>query len=128
MAIIDKSEKKNKSIVFLSNTSDDQTQGNLETDEGISDVMVLLGRQFNNILKRMDRRRRPNVKNISSDIGKNSDSQIKTKANDQPNQGKGLQCYGCDGFANPINRKAIMFPGLMKMILKSMGGNRLKLV
>jgi len=112
MAIIDKSEKKNKSIVFLSNTSDDQTQGNLETDEGISDVMVLIGRQFNNILKRMDRRRRPNVKNISSDIGKNSDSQIKTKAKEQPNQGKALQCYGCDGFANPTNRKAILFPSL----------------
>jgi len=62
--------------------------------------MVLLGRQFNNTLKRMDRRRRPNVKNISSDIGKNSDSQRKTKAEEQPNQGKGLQCYGCEGFGH----------------------------
>lgn len=56
MAISDKSEKKNKSIAFVSNTSNDQTQGNLEIDEEISYAMVLLGRQFNNILKRMDRK------------------------------------------------------------------------
>jgi len=32
MAINDKSEKKNKGIAFVSNTSDDQTEGDLETD------------------------------------------------------------------------------------------------
>jgi len=35
MAINDKSENKNKSISFVSNTSDEQTQGDLETDEEI---------------------------------------------------------------------------------------------
>jgi len=44
MTISDESEKKNKRIAFVSNTSDEQTQGDLETYEGISYAMVLLGR------------------------------------------------------------------------------------
>ena len=43
MAFSDKSEKKKKSIDFVFNTSDEQTQGDLETDEVMSDAMVLLG-------------------------------------------------------------------------------------
>jgi len=44
MAINDQSEKKNKSIAFMSNTCDDQTKGDLETDEEIVEVVILLGR------------------------------------------------------------------------------------
>jgi len=38
--------------------------------------------------------------NISSDIGKKNDSQRKTKSEEQLNQGKRLQCYGCEGFGH----------------------------
>ena len=74
MAINNKFEKKNKGIAFVSNTSVDKSDGDLETDEEISEVIAMVGRLFNNIMKSMDRGRRPNVKNITSDIGKSSDS------------------------------------------------------
>ena len=50
MAINDQSDKKNKGIAFLSNAGSDQTNCELETDEETEEVMVLLGKQFNNIL------------------------------------------------------------------------------
>ncbi|XP_050895373.1 uncharacterized protein LOC127101991 [Lathyrus oleraceus] len=65
LAISDRSEKKNKSITFISNTKDEEGQYDLETDEGISNPIVLLERQFNKVLKKMDRKSSPNVKNIS---------------------------------------------------------------
>lgn len=56
LAISDRSEKKNKSITFISNTIDEEVQYDLETNEGISNAIVLLGRQFNKVLKIMDRK------------------------------------------------------------------------
>lgn len=50
MTISDMPEKKNKIIVFISNTNDEQVQYDLETDEGISNAIVLLRRQFNMVL------------------------------------------------------------------------------
>ncbi|MCI40301.1 hypothetical protein A2U01_0061534, partial [Trifolium medium] len=39
-------------------------QCDLKTDASISDAIVLLGRQFNKILMRMERKPRSNVKNF----------------------------------------------------------------
>ncbi|XP_050888765.1 uncharacterized protein LOC127093915 [Lathyrus oleraceus] len=83
----DRSEKKNKSITFVSNTEDEENQCDLDIDEGISNAIVLLGRQFNKVLKGMDRKSRPNVKNISYDISKNNDFQRRTRTEDKSNQG-----------------------------------------
>ena len=82
-------EKKHKNIAFVSNTSNEQAQIDLETNEGIFDVMVLLGRQFNNILK-----------NILFDISRNSESQRRDRNDDKTNQGKGVHCHGCEGFGH----------------------------
>ncbi|XP_050878662.1 uncharacterized protein LOC127082468 [Lathyrus oleraceus] len=89
LAINDRFEKKNKSITFISNTENKEDQCDLETDEGISNAIVLLGRQFNKVLKIMDRMSRPNVKNMSFDISKNNDSHRKARREENPNQGKG---------------------------------------
>ncbi|MCI76386.1 hypothetical protein A2U01_0097656, partial [Trifolium medium] len=48
-------------IAFVSNTDEDDVKSNLDTDESLSDVVELLGRQFNKILKSMDRRPRTNA-------------------------------------------------------------------
>jgi len=85
MAIIDRSEKKNKSITFVCNTNDEEVQCDMKTDEGISDAIVLLGKQFKKVLKRMDRKPRPNVKNMSSHITKNNDFQRKVRNEEKPN-------------------------------------------
>ncbi|GAU49082.1 hypothetical protein TSUD_406880 [Trifolium subterraneum] len=51
-------EKKNKSIAFVSNTEDEDLESDMESTDSVSEVIVLLGRQFNKVLKRMDRRPR----------------------------------------------------------------------
>lgn len=72
--ISDKSENKNKSISFVSNIEDEEDQCDLDTDEGMSNAIVLLRRQFNRVLKGMHCKSRQNDKNISPDISKNSGS------------------------------------------------------
>jgi hypothetical protein len=89
LAINERSEKKNKSIVFNSNTDDDEIQCDMETNEGISNAIVDLGRKFNKVLKMMDRKPGPNVENMSFDISNNSDVQRKARTKEKPNQGKG---------------------------------------
>ena len=85
LAISDKSEKKNKTTTFVSNAEDEEIQADLDTDEGLSNTIVLLGNQFNRILKRMNRRGRPNVRNISSDIRSDDDFQNNTKPKEKTN-------------------------------------------
>jgi hypothetical protein len=62
----------------------------METDESIYDVIVLLGRQFNKVLKRVDMRPRSNVKNMLPDISKNGNFQRKARVDEKTNQGKGI--------------------------------------
>jgi len=45
-AIKDRPEKKNKSMAIISNTYEESIKCEMDIDEGISDAMVLLGRQF----------------------------------------------------------------------------------
>ncbi|XP_050889874.1 uncharacterized protein LOC127095195 [Lathyrus oleraceus] len=71
LGISEKTEKKTKSITFVSNTENEQNQCDLDIDEGMTNALVLLGRQFN--------KRRSRTKERS-------------------NQGKGIQCHGCEGF------------------------------
>ncbi|MCI54424.1 hypothetical protein A2U01_0075674, partial [Trifolium medium] len=44
----------------------------------------------------MDRRPRPNVKNISLDISKNANTQKKPRTDEKENQGKDVQCHECE--------------------------------
>ena len=46
-----KTDKKGKFIAFVSNVDAEETQGNHEDDESLSDSIVVLGRQFKRILK-----------------------------------------------------------------------------
>ena len=79
LAISNKSEKNNKSIDFISNVEDDKDQAELDTDKDLSNTIVLLGNQFNWVLKRLDRRGKPDAKNISYDTSNNLGSQNKTR-------------------------------------------------
>ncbi|MCI35461.1 gag-pol polyprotein, partial [Trifolium medium] len=88
LAVSERSKKKNKSIVFVSNADDEELQSNMYTDESILDAIVLLRKQFNKVLRRMDRRPRTNVKNISHNISRNTSTQRKPKTDEKPNQGK----------------------------------------
>lgn len=59
MEINDRIEQKNKSIVFVSNTEEDENQG--ESEESISNVISLIGRKLNKFLKILDKIWRTNV-------------------------------------------------------------------
>ncbi|MCH92223.1 gag-pol polyprotein, partial [Trifolium medium] len=96
LGVSERSEKKNKSITFVSNVDDEEEQSDMETDESISEAIVLLGRQFNKILMKVDRRPVTNVKNISLDISKNTNAQRKPRTDEKTNQVKGVQCHECE--------------------------------
>ncbi|PNX91973.1 gag-protease polyprotein [Trifolium pratense] len=96
----ERSEKKNKSIVFVSNTDKDDVESNLDTDESISDAIVRLERQFNEVLKRMDRRPRTNATDITRNINKNTSSQKMSRTDERSNQSKSVQCHECEGYGH----------------------------
>jgi hypothetical protein len=96
----DKSNKKSKSIAFVTNTDEEELESDKETDESISDAIVLLGRQFNKILRRVERRPRQNARNIQFDIGKQGNTSKKTRTGEKTSQGKGVQCHECEGFGH----------------------------
>jgi len=105
LVMIDRPKKKSRSINFISNTYWEDVQCEVDTDEIISDAIVLLGRQFNQVLKRMDMKSKPNVKNMSFnkpsvnnmsfDYIKNNGFQHKGRTEEKQNQGKGVQYHEC---------------------------------
>ncbi|KAK2376831.1 gag-protease polyprotein [Trifolium repens] len=90
MNFSDKIEKKGKSIAFTSNTDNEEVD-----EEDLSKDIVLLGRQFNKILKSVDRRPRRNVQHIQPDISKQGNISAKTETDDES-----VQCYECEGYGH----------------------------
>jgi len=50
--------------------------------------------------KKLDKGRWQNVRNISPDIEKTNEPQRKAKKKELSNQGKGPQCFGCEGYGH----------------------------
>jgi hypothetical protein len=94
------SGNKSKSIAFVSNANNEDFQGDFDTDERISDAIVLLGRQFNKVLKQMDKRPESDVPNILFDISKQANNNRRTRTNDKAGQSKGVQCHECEGYGH----------------------------
>src|SRR3954468_16986978 len=67
MGISDNTEKKNKSLAFVSNSQEEAEESR---EENLSESIAMLGKQSNKIMKRMDQKPRPNAKNISSDTSR----------------------------------------------------------
>jgi hypothetical protein len=97
VAINERIEKKPKSIAFVTNTEDEETQGDLDTEENVNDALVLLGRQFNKIMKRVDGRQKSNGSNIRFNISKEQSNLRKTKPDEKSSQSKELKCHECEG-------------------------------
>ncbi|GAU40405.1 hypothetical protein TSUD_136520 [Trifolium subterraneum] len=79
-------EKKNKSIAFVSNADDEDLESDIESTDSVSEAIVLLGRQFNKVLKRMDRRPRQNARHLATDMSRNIGNSRKTKIDEKPAQ------------------------------------------
>ncbi|XP_057443220.1 uncharacterized protein LOC130735138 [Lotus japonicus] len=98
MSLNDGPEKKNKSIAFVSNMNEDQSDK--DPDESLSEAIALLGRKFNKVMRKFDRRARPNVSDKGADINKNSGNALKNKEEDKSNKAKGVQCHECEGYGH----------------------------
>ena len=48
----------------------------------------------------MDVRSKANVKNITSDISKSNNAGRRTRSDEKPKEGKGVQCHECDGYGH----------------------------
>ncbi|MCI39208.1 gag-protease polyprotein, partial [Trifolium medium] len=62
--------------------------------------MILLGRQFNRIMKRMDKRSKSNMPSTKFDISKQINNQRRTRGDENISQSKGLQCHECEGYGH----------------------------
>ncbi|KAK2437932.1 putative mitochondrial protein [Trifolium repens] len=96
----ERGDKKNKSIAFVSNTEEEDDQIEDGEKDSIADAIAMLGRQFNKVLKRVDRRNRQNGQSIRFDINKQQNTQKKSKPDEKNNQGKGVQCHECEGYGH----------------------------
>ncbi|CAJ2638184.1 unnamed protein product [Trifolium pratense] len=103
VATNERMDKKNKSIAFVSNAEEEDQQSDTESESSISDAMVLLGKQFNKVLKRMDKR----SKTSAADTGRNTYRNFRKPVTDEksaPN--KGVQCHECEGYGHIITECA----------------------
>ncbi|WJX25125.1 hypothetical protein P8452_14197 [Trifolium repens] len=96
----ERGDKKNKSIAFVSNTEEEDDQIEDGEEDSIADAIAMLGRQFNKVLKRVDRRNRHNWQGIRFDINKQQNIQKKSKPDEKNNKGKGVQCHECEGYGH----------------------------
>ena len=82
-SVINERSEKKMSITFTPSVEDSEDSGELNS-EGVSEDLVLLGRQFNKVM----RKSRSNVQNKSFDISKNQDSNRRGKTEEKHIQGK----------------------------------------
>ena len=79
LVVDNKTEKKGKGISFTANTADDEAREESVEDENLSENMVMFGRQFNMILKQVNKRSKGNGHNIRF----NTDKQQSNPRNDR---------------------------------------------
>ncbi|KAK2449300.1 gag-protease polyprotein [Trifolium repens] len=96
MNFSEKVEKKGKNIAFTSNTDSEEADDDLDSRGDLPDEVVLLGKQFNKILKRVDRRSRRNVEHIQPNIS----TQGNTSAKPLTEKEKGVRCFECEGYGH----------------------------
>ncbi|CAJ2661591.1 unnamed protein product [Trifolium pratense] len=95
-----RSEKKNKSIAFSSKNNEEELEDEEETNESISEAMVLLGKQFNKVLKRMDKRPKSNFKNNAPGTMRSNENQGKPKSDEKSNLNRNIRCHECEGYGH----------------------------
>jgi uncharacterized FlaG/YvyC family protein len=95
VAINERTDKKAKSIAFATNADDEESQE--DPEESISEALVLLGKQFNKLIKRVDKREKPNGQNIRFDISKQPVNLRKTGNEERISRFKEVQCHECEG-------------------------------
>ncbi|CAJ2661894.1 unnamed protein product [Trifolium pratense] len=97
VATNERMDKKTKSIAFVSNAEEEDQQSDTESENSISDAMVLLGKQFNKVLKIMDKR----PKTSAADTGRNTYRNFRKPMSDEKTAlNKSVQCHECEGYGH----------------------------
>ncbi|XP_057452420.1 uncharacterized protein LOC130744244 [Lotus japonicus] len=99
MSINERSDKKNKSITFVSNAEDDD-QSEKDADENIAEALALLRKKFSKVMWKFDRRSKPNTSDKRFDTANNFVNSRRGKEEDKTGRGKGIQCHECEGFGH----------------------------
>ncbi|KAK2444948.1 putative mitochondrial protein [Trifolium repens] len=100
LTINERGDKKSKSVAFISNDDEEESQTVVEGDESISDALALIGKQFGRVLRRVDRRARQNGQNIRFDINKQQNNVKKARPEEKSGPVKELQCHECEGYGH----------------------------
>src|ERR1044072_3569550 len=106
LTLNERSDKKSKSIAFVSNTEEVDDESEVDLAGEFTEALDLLGRNFNKAFKKFDRRPRPNVNDKLSDNFKkfenprNASFQRRGKDDERPNKFKGIQCHECEGYGH----------------------------
>jgi len=100
LVVDNRTKKKGKSIAFISFTENDVVLGDCVGDEDLSENLVLLGKQFNRIMKHVNRRPRPNGQNISFNNDQHTRNEKYVRPGEKSNQYKGVQCHECEGYGH----------------------------
>jgi len=98
LVVDNKTEKKGKDIAFTTNTVDDEAHEDILDDENLSENLVLLGRQFNRILKQVNMKPKGNGPNIRFNIDKQQSNAKNDRTDEKNNNYKGVQCHECEGY------------------------------
>ncbi|GAU24655.1 hypothetical protein TSUD_322630 [Trifolium subterraneum] len=81
-------ERKNKSIAFVSNAAEEDEEDEQDSGESFSEAIVMLGRQFNKVLRKADKNSWKDAKNNVPDIMRSIDAQKKSKGDEKPTVNK----------------------------------------
>ncbi|GAU38940.1 hypothetical protein TSUD_372690, partial [Trifolium subterraneum] len=93
-------ERKNKSIALVSNTAEEDEEDEQDSGESFSEAIVMLGRQFNKVMRKVDKNSWKGAKNNASDIMRSIDVQKRSKGDEKPTVNKGIQCHECEGYGH----------------------------
>jgi hypothetical protein len=100
LVVDNRSEKKGKGIAFTANTADDEGLEEGMEDENLPEDFVMLGRQFNKILKQVSSRSRGNGWNIRWNTDRQQANQKYEKNDEKNSRYKGVQCHECEGYGH----------------------------
>jgi len=100
LVVDNRTEKKGKGIAFTANTTDDEALEESVENENLSENLVMLGRQFNKILKQVNRRSKGNEQNIRFNTDKQQSNPRCDRTGEKNSRYKGVQCHECEGYGH----------------------------
>jgi len=108
LVVDNRTKKKGKGIALTSNTAADEALEESVEDENLSENLVMLGRQFNRILKQVNRRSKGNGQNIRFNTDKQQSNPRNDRIDEKNSRYKGVQCHECEGYGH-IGTKCATF-------------------